>query len=251
MDILIYEEIGYVDWDGNGLTASSFNEQLNQLSATDSTLNLRINSLGGLVGDGIAIYNSARRMSRQRAMMGNPITINAYVEGFAYSSAATIAMAGDKIFMGKGTTLMIHNATSWSWGDYRTFEQEANLLKMYNAQIAGFYAGKSGKKVEDILTLMDDETFFTPESAIKAGLCDGIDESVTLNMKRYEDCLDQLLKLPTNNQYRPFMSNRMKTKTGPRPVTEQEPIDKGQQSGYNKASQVELWQMELDLEFAR
>ena len=243
MDILVYEDIGYLDWDGNGLTAETFNQELMSVPSNEKELNIRINSVGGLVGDGIAIYNSVKRLSRTRAAMGNPITINSYIEGFAYSSAATIAMSGDKIFMGKGTTLMIHNAASFVWGDCRAMRKEADLLEKYNGQIAGFYASKANKKPEPILSLMDDETYFTPEEAIAIGLCDAMDDKIITNMALYQDDLESLTKLATNHQYFNWMSSRIRNRTQPK----RDRVDKKKSTDYTGPRKVNLLSLELDL----
>lgn len=242
MELLIYEDIGYTDWEGNGLTALSFNADLAAIPGNEKTLNIRINSYGGLVSDGIAIFNSIRRFSRNRAAMGNPITINSIIEGFAYSSAATIAMAGDKVFMGKGTTLMIHNAAGFVWGDVKAMRQEADLLEKYNGQIAKFYADKSGKKVADILELMDTETYFTPEEAISMKLCDGLEESVVANFKQYDpEDLETIKQIQIAGGYDNFMGNRIRNRT------QKQRIDKAKPGNYNTKNQVDLLSRELDL----
>lgn len=252
-DILIYEDIGYgwTDYDGNdhGLTALSFNKSLSAVPSSELILNLRINSMGGLVSDGIAMFNSVRRFIRNRQVLGNPVTVNSYIEGFAYSSAATIAMsANGKVYMGKGTTLMIHNAAGFAWGDAKSMRQEADLLDKYNGLIAGFYADKSGMKNENVLSLMDSETYFSPEEAISAKLADAIDDSVVANFKLYEGD-SQALNLKSQRGYDAYMNTRVRSRlfnSG-----KQGTVDKGEQSVYNKQSlktlEVELELLEAEL----
>lgn len=235
---MIYEEIGYTDWDGEGLTALSVNEELNKLTLGDNTLNIRINSMGGLVGDGIAIYNSIRSLSRKRSSMGSPIVVNTHIEGFAYSSAATIAMAGDNIIMGEGTSLMIHNASSVCWGDSIAMREEADALDRYNKQIAGFYAKKSGMSVENVLALMEEETYFTPEEALNAKMATALAENVVANLKRYDPAdLDLLKGLRHNRQYDTYMRNCVR----------QRGVDKRLNNSYTSSIEVDVLLMELDL----
>lgn len=239
MEIMVYEEIGYTDWDGNGLTALSFNEDLNKLSLADSTLDIRINSMGGLVGDGIAMYNSIRSMSRKRASMGAPIIVNTHIDGFAYSSAATVAMAGDNIIMGEGTSLMIHPASSIVWGDSVAMRAEADRLDKYNQQIAGFYSKKSGMKLEDVLSLMDEETYFTPEEAVAAKMATSVAANTTANFGRYKpDDIDLLKGLRTNRQYDTYMRNCVRAMG----------VDKRTKNGYTSSNEVDVLLLELDLE---
>lgn len=240
-EIMIYEDIGYVDWDGNGLTALSVNQQLNDIPMSDKVLNIRINSVGGLVSDGIAIYNSVRRLSRTRNALGAPIAINTYVEGFAYSSAATVAMSGDKIYMGKGSSLMIHNASGFAWGDSGSLREEADRLDRFNGQIAQFYADRSKKDLKNILALMDDETYFTPEEAINMGLADALDDAVIVNFSRFADELELLKGLPVNRQFDTYMRDRIKNRAQTRQ------LDKKSLDDYISASSLDMDLLAIEL----
>ena len=97
-EIALYGTIGETFFD-DGITAKRFIEELNELKDVDS-IDLRINSMGGDVFEGVTIYN---RLKEYKA------TINVYVDGLAASIASVIAMAGDTVTMGEGSFMMVHS----------------------------------------------------------------------------------------------------------------------------------------------
>lgn len=155
-EILLYDEIGM--W---GTSASDFAQAL--LHAGDGPLTLRINSPGGDVFDGYAIYN----MLRARAA-----PVNVVVDGIAASAASFIAMAGSTITMGEPSMLMIHNCWGLCIGDRNAMLDMAATQEKIDGQIAGIYAAKAGKPTADMAAVMDAETWYTSTEAKEAGLCD-------------------------------------------------------------------------------
>lgn len=155
-EILLYDEIGM--W---GTSASDFAQAL--LQAGDGPLTLRINSPGGDVFDGYAIYN----MLRARAA-----PVNVVVDGIAASAASFIAMAGSTITMGEPSMLMIHNCWGLCIGDRNAMLDMAATQEKIDGQIAAIYAAKAGKPVTDMAAVMNAETWYTSTEAKDAGLCD-------------------------------------------------------------------------------
>ena len=165
-EILIFDVIGF-DFFGDGMTAKDFAEELRALGDV-KTINVRINSPGGDVFDGITIFNLLEQ---------HPAEVIVHIDGIAASIAAVVAMAGDEIRIAENGTMMIHAAWSIVIGDAGELRQEADILEKLDSQIAGTIArrtGMSGSKVEQ---LMDDETWFTAAEAKAAGLVDEIVES--------------------------------------------------------------------------
>jgi ATP-dependent Clp protease protease subunit len=159
-EILLYDEIGY--W---GVTAKDF---VNALAAAgDGPLTLRINSPGGDVFDGLAIYNALRARKA-------PVTV--VVDGLAASAASFIAMAGTTVSMAEQSMLMIHNAWGICMGDRNDMLDMAAVMEKIDGQLGDIYAKKSGKGSAVIRGMMDDETWFTSSEAKDAGLCDAIVE---------------------------------------------------------------------------
>lgn len=157
-EILLYDEIGF--W---GVTAKDFVQAL--AAAGDGPLTLRINSPGGDVFDGLAIYNALRARNA-------PVTV--VVDGLAASAASFIAMAGKTVSMAEQSMLMIHNAWGVCMGDRNDMLDMASVMEKIDGQLSDIYAFKSGKKASDIRGMMDEETWFTSTEAKDAGLCDAI-----------------------------------------------------------------------------
>lgn len=157
-EMLIYSEIGY--W---GITAQDFKTALDSISA--STINVRINSPGGDVFDGLAIYNSLK---------AHPATINTFVDGWAASAASFIMLAGDTVSMAENSMAMIHKAWGVGIGNADDMLALNGVLNKIDGQIAGMYAAKTGKTSDECLAAMAAETWFTAAEAKDFGLIDSI-----------------------------------------------------------------------------
>jgi ATP-dependent protease ClpP protease subunit len=155
-EVFIYDEIGY--W---GTSAAEFAQQLAALDV--KTINLRLNSPGGEVFEGVAIYN---------ALKTHKATVNVSVDGLAASIASVIAMAGDTITVQRGAQMMIHDASGLAYGNAACMTQMADLLDKLSDTIAGFYAARAGGSLTSWRDTMRAETWFSPEEAVAAGLAD-------------------------------------------------------------------------------
>ena len=138
-------------------------KDLNLIDGQD--VDIEINSPGGYIYPASEIYT---------ALMQHKGNVNVTITGRAASAASVIAMAGTKVSMSPTAQIMIHNVSATGSGDYRDFEHYAEQLKKSNDTIANAYMLKTGKTREEILRLMDYETWFTPEEAIECGLIDEI-----------------------------------------------------------------------------
>jgi ATP-dependent protease ClpP protease subunit len=163
-ELFIYDSIGADFWD-DGVTAKNVLEYLVDIRGQASELHIRINSPGGNVDDGVAIYNAIQR---------EKIRTVVEVDGFALSAASIIAMAGDEIHMREGAMMMIHEAAAMTMGPAEDHERMARVLRKMNGAIAGIYASRTGIAVEAALELMAVETWMGPEDAVKAGFADKV-----------------------------------------------------------------------------
>jgi ATP-dependent protease ClpP protease subunit len=154
----IYAEIGA--W---GITADAMCKELSALDA--KAIDVRINSPGGDVFDGIAIHN---------ALASHPATINVHVDGVAASIASVIAMAGDKVTMARGSQMMIHEGHTVAVGAAADMRKQADLLDTVSDTIARFYAERAGGTVGDWRNRMRCETWYSAEEAVQAGLADEV-----------------------------------------------------------------------------
>ncbi len=189
VELLIYDVIG--DW--QGLSAK---ELVNELKAVDTDeLVVRINSPGGSVFDGIAIYNALRY---------HPANIHVRIEGLAASIASVIAMAGDIITMAENSLMMIHNPLGWVGGEAEDMRRTADMLDKATEAIALAYSGKSGSPLEDITPLMASETWFTAKEAHEHGLIDFVDQPVqlaaSLDLSIFQNVPDELKSAPQASQ---------------------------------------------------
>lgn len=135
------------------------------IEANGEDLEVEINSGGGDVYSGSEIYTALKGYS------GN-VTVK--IVGVAASAAGVIAMSGKKVLISPTAQFMMHNVSSVARGDYRAFEHQAEVLKNYNVSIANAYMLKTGMKQEDLLGLMDKETWLTAQRAVEYGFADEV-----------------------------------------------------------------------------
>lgn len=160
-EIWIYEEIGEDFWTGDGITAKNFQKELSEIKA--SQIDLHINSPGGLVFDGITIYNLLKQ---------HPANVTTYIDGLAASIASVIALAGDKVIMAENALFMIHKASGVVMGNSDDMRDFADKLDKVNGSIATTYISKTKKEEKEINDLMAAETWMTAEEALEMGFVD-------------------------------------------------------------------------------
>jgi ATP-dependent Clp protease, protease subunit len=161
-ELFIYNDIG-TDWFGEGITAESFTEELGKIKAR--TLNVRINSNGGSVFDGLAIYN---------ALVRHPSTVVTHIDGIAASIASVVALAGSEIRMAKNAFFMIHQPHGVAFGNAKDMREMAATLETVSGSLVGVYRDRSGKPETDIRAWMDAETWFNASQAQDAGFVDEV-----------------------------------------------------------------------------
>lgn len=158
VEVSIYDEIG-----GWGVSAAAFVADIKAINAR--TINLRLNTPGGSITEGTAIYNALRE---------HPARVVAHVDGLAASAGSFIAMSADEVRMADNAYLMIHNGSCGVMGGAEEHRRYADLLDKMNDNIAGMYEKKTGKPRDHWRALMDAETWFTAEEAKAEGLADAV-----------------------------------------------------------------------------
>lgn len=167
----IYGEVVPDDWRASDVDTSavSFRNAIKDLGEVD-TLNVHINSPGGSVYDGVAIFNMLRQ---------HKASVTVHIDGLAASIASVIAMSGDKVVMPSNSMMMIHNAMSVSMGNANDMRKMADDLEKINESVINSYIAKNPELDREYLkALMDDETWLTASEAYELGLVDVIDEPV-------------------------------------------------------------------------
>lgn len=158
----IYEEIG-----GWGVTAGEFVEALRAVATPQ--IDLHINSPGGSVFDGVAIYN---------ALSQHPAQVHGYVDGLAASAASFIAQACDSITMNPGSMMMVHDAIGMTWGNALDHTTMAGLLTQVSDSIADLYAARAGGTAAEWRAVMENNggegKWYTAREAVDAGLADKV-----------------------------------------------------------------------------
>jgi len=169
-EIYIYGNIGD-RWDENGVVAADLVRELAALDA--DTITLRINSYGGSVPDGLAIYNALKR---------HKASVDVQVDGVAISCAGYIAMAGDTVTMAENAMLMIHAPWGVAVGNSADLREQADMLDKYAAAMSTSYAAKSKKSTEDCMALLTDgkDHWYTAAEALAEGFCDAVGPAVTV-----------------------------------------------------------------------
>ena len=135
------------------------------LPETGEDIEVHINSGGGDVYAGSEIYTALRSYSGKVVVK---------IVGIAASAASVIAMAGDEVEISPTAQIMIHNVSSNVSGDHNALLHEAEVLEGFNKSIANAYIYKTGKALDDLLSLMDKTTWFDAESAVNQGFADKI-----------------------------------------------------------------------------
>ena len=173
--ISMFDVIGQDFWTGEGVTAKRVAAALRSLGKTPVTVNL--NSPGGDMFEGLAIYNLLRE---------HPAEVTVRVMGLAASAASIIAMAGDRIEMGLGTFLMVHNSWGMVIGNQQDMRDAAETFAEFDAAMADIYAARSGLPADEVAALMAEETWMRPVTAIEKGFADA-----TFDAPEYDDKTDK------------------------------------------------------------
>jgi ATP-dependent Clp protease protease subunit len=160
--ITVYGVIGE-DWYGEGVTLQRIDAALRAIGERDVTV--YINSPGGDMFEGIAIYNRLREHTHK---------VTTKVLGMAASAASVIYLAGSEREVASSAFLMIHNCWTYLAGNRHYLRDVADDMQEFDAAMADLYAETSGQSAEDMAELMDDETYIRGKRAVELGLATGL-----------------------------------------------------------------------------
>lgn len=172
-ELYIYGDIRKKDWIDNWLgtgkektDAFTLKDALAQIDTPELTV--RINSYGGSVSEGLAIYNLLTDFK------GHLRTV---VDGFACSAASVIFMAGKERIVPESGLLMIHNAWSWAEGDSNAMKKAAEDLEKQTQPSVNIYVSKTGLTEEKVKEMMDRETWITSKEAFELGFATSLEKN--------------------------------------------------------------------------
>ena len=162
-DIDIYGDITSWPWVDSDVSSANLSAQLADLDV--DVINVNINSYGGEVAEGLAIYNALKRHKAKGRTR---------CDGFACSIASVIFMAGDERIMNEASLLMIHNAFSFAEGDANALRKMADDLDLVTSQSKKIYLANSNIDEAALTELMDKETFIDPKEALEMGFATSV-----------------------------------------------------------------------------
>jgi ATP-dependent Clp protease protease subunit len=163
LELMIYDQIG-AGFFSDGVTAKDVKAQLDA-NQDVSRIVVRINSPGGSVFEGSAIYSLLTQS-------GKPVDV--VIDGLAASAAFTIAMAGTTISISESAMMMLHNAWSVEMGDANALRKMADTLDKVSSTMLGIYSRRSKQSEADVQSMMDAETWLTAEDAVAKGFADEV-----------------------------------------------------------------------------
>lgn len=191
LTIRLYDAIG-PDW--IGMIGAETIARILDDAGNVKTIDLRINSPGGDVFEGVAIYNQ---------LVAHDATVNVTIDGLAASIASVIAMAGDDIAIAKAGQMMIHPPSGVAWGTSADMRQLADLLDSIQGSITGVYADRTGRDADELKAWIDAETWMTAEQAVERGFADRIIENKTGDKKEpSNDAGERLQSFTAKNRRR-------------------------------------------------
>lgn len=161
--ITMFGMVGEDFWTGEGITAKRTVAALRAIGGRP--VEVHINSFGGDMFEGIAIYNALRE---------HPQDVTVKVLGMAASAASIITMAGDRVEIGSASFIMIHNCSVMGGGNRHDFLEMAAFLEPFDRAMADVYAERTGIDAKTIQKMMDDETFMSGSVAIEKGFADAL-----------------------------------------------------------------------------
>lgn len=164
LQLLVYDSIGE-GWFGGGVTAKDVKAKLDEAGDGIKTISVRLNSPGGDVFEGAAIYSL---LAQHKAK------VIGYVDGIVASAAFTIAMACDELHMSEAGEMMCHNAWGLCQGDGKDMRKSADILDKISGVMCSIYAARSGMSSDDCQALMDAETWMNPQEAVDYGFADDV-----------------------------------------------------------------------------
>jgi len=165
-DIYIFGDITSWDWLESDVSSYTLSKELQGLDV--DVINVHINSYGGEVAEGLAIYNMLKNHKAK---------VNTICDGFACSIAAVIFMAGDERIMNSASLLMVHNAWTLTAGNAAELRKQADDLEVINQSTMEAFKAHVNISDDELKTLLDNESWLSPQEALEKGFATSIKAS--------------------------------------------------------------------------
>jgi ATP-dependent Clp protease protease subunit len=191
-ELLIYGNISSSSWDSTAVGGLKLAGAINDLNV--KKLKVRINSNGGEVKEGLAVYNLLTDLAEKG------YEVETICDGFACSAASVIFMAGTKRTMNKASLLLIHNAWTFAIGDANELRKQADDIEKVTLPSIEIYKSVSNLSEKEIVKMMNEETWITADEALKWGFATEVKER------------EQQQSIDENYLYKQVMQNKRLTK---------------------------------------
>ncbi len=165
VDIYIFGDIVSWEWFESDVSSYTLSKELQELSPEVEIINVHINSYGGEVAEGLAIYNTLRQHKAK---------VKTYCDGFACSAASVVFMAGDERIMSNASLLMIHNAWCYAAGNANDLRKTADDIETITQASVNAYMESVNISEEELKALLDAETWLLPGEALEMGFATSI-----------------------------------------------------------------------------
>lgn len=187
-DIYIYGDITSWEWFESDVSSYTLVKELDSIES--DIINVYINSYGGEVAEGLAIYNALKRHKAK---------IITYCDGFACSIASVIFMAGEERIMSNASLLMIHNAWTYTVGNSNQLRKEADDLETITQASINAYLSGVNIDQEELQEMLDNESWITPEDSLKMGFATSITNNSPSNQPSQSARMKIVNALKQNN----------------------------------------------------
>lgn len=164
-NLSIYGDITSWEWFESDVSSYTLSKQLEALPSTIAKVNVYINSYGGEVAEGLAIYNALKRHKAK---------VVTYCDGFACSIASVIFMAGDERVMSNASLLMIHNAWTFVQGNSKELRKQADDLDVITQASVNAYMSSVNITEEELKKMLDNETWLASAEALEKGFATSV-----------------------------------------------------------------------------
>jgi ATP-dependent Clp protease protease subunit len=164
-DIYIFGDITSWEWFDSDISSYTLSKEIQELDPDIEVINVHINSYGGEVAEGLAIYNTLRNQKAK---------VRTYCDGFACSIASVIFMAGEERIMSNASLLMVHNAWMYTAGNANQLRKDADDLEKITQASINAYMQNINITEEKLKELLDDESWILPSEALEMGFATSI-----------------------------------------------------------------------------
>lgn len=190
-ELYIFGDITSWPWLEGDVSAISIVKELQSLEA--DAINVHINSYGGEVAEGLAIYNTLKN---------SEMKVTTICDGFACSAASVIFMAGEERVINESSLLMIHNAWTYAKGNAEELRKQAEDLEKITQASVNAYVNRAKISEEEIKKLMDEETWITAEEAVEYGLATRTEkeEDPGVSQSAFQSIRKRVLATPAEQQ---------------------------------------------------